>query len=460
MKRLDNTRSISITVLTIIAISATSLSAPSFAAAPSKKFHSAGRAATTATNTIRNGKGAPSNLLGLDGDFYLDTAKLNLYGPKANGVWSNPVSLKGPAGSNGVDGKPGSAGVDGKTGSSGEKGSAITASGSQGPRGLTGQQGVQGVAGAARLTGATGATGSPGSGGQTGDVGTAGPSGTTGPAGPFGPSGATGPAGTNGTAGATGVSGSTGLTGPSGGLGPQGSTGSTGLTGSQGTPGSAGATGATGSAGLTGPAGSTGLTGPAGSTGLTGPSGTSGATGPAGTNGTAGATGASGPQGSTGSSGTTGPTGATGPAGPTQIAAGIITFTQQLQGTSGASVASNAFGSFAPGKDYFVHIMIYGVRQNNGFAALQISLNAVRGSQSAVGGSPIVVTSYLISTGSDYRTGTLKNDTNLDVLVTLDGSAVSTSYSMAATISALDITSSDPVTFTGSFLNELVGSIS
>jgi len=96
--------------------------------------------------------------------------------------------------------------------------------------------------------------------------------------------------------------------------------------------------------------------------------------------------------------------------------------------------------------------MIYGVRQNNGFASLRISINAV-------GGFPIVVTNYLISNGSDYRT-TGKNDTNLDVLVTVDGSSVSSPYLLAATISALDVTSADPVTFTGTFLSELVGSIS
>ena len=137
MKRLESSTAISIAILTIIAISTTSLTAPSFAATPSKKFHLAGRAGTTAANTVRNGKGAPANSLGLDGDFYIDTAKLNFYGPKENGLWPNPASLKGPAGSNGVDGKPGSAGADGKTGTSGEKGSAITASGSQGPRGLS-----------------------------------------------------------------------------------------------------------------------------------------------------------------------------------------------------------------------------------------------------------------------------------------------------------------------------------
>lgn len=348
MKRLESSTAISIAILTIIAISTTSLTAPSFAATPSKKFHLAGRAGTTAANTVRNGKGAPANSLGLDGDFYIDTAKLNFYGPKENGLWPNPASLKGPAGSNGVDGKPGSVGADGKTGSSGEKGSAITASGTHGPRGPQGLQGLPGIAGSTGLTGPDG---------QTGSVGTAGPPGTPGTAGPSG------------------------------------------------TPGSAGANG---------------------STGATGPSGLAGLAGSA---------------------------GATGPTGPSQVSIGTISFAQQLRGSSGTSVVSNAFGSFAAGKDYFVHIMIYGVRQVTAFASLRITIYAV-------GGSPIVQTSYLITDGASYRTVAGENDTNLDVLVTVDGSTVPNAYQLGATISALDVTSTDYVTFTGTYLNELVGSIS
>lgn len=38
-------------------------------------------------NTILNGSGAPSDTLGVDGDFYLDTGAHVLYGPKADGAW-------------------------------------------------------------------------------------------------------------------------------------------------------------------------------------------------------------------------------------------------------------------------------------------------------------------------------------------------------------------------------------
>lgn len=42
--------------------------------------------------TILNGTGAPSNELGTDGDFYLDTNALNLY-LKASGAWTLKGSL-------------------------------------------------------------------------------------------------------------------------------------------------------------------------------------------------------------------------------------------------------------------------------------------------------------------------------------------------------------------------------
>ena len=52
-------------------------------------------------NTILNGEGAPNNVLGNDGDFYLNTANLNFYGPKVSGVWGSFVALGGADGEDG-----------------------------------------------------------------------------------------------------------------------------------------------------------------------------------------------------------------------------------------------------------------------------------------------------------------------------------------------------------------------
>jgi hypothetical protein len=53
-------------------------------------------------NTVLNGAGAPSNSIGADGDFYLNTSNYVLFGPKAAGTWpTTGVSLVGPAGSGG-----------------------------------------------------------------------------------------------------------------------------------------------------------------------------------------------------------------------------------------------------------------------------------------------------------------------------------------------------------------------
>jgi hypothetical protein len=59
--------------------------------------------------TVRSGTGAPGVGVGVDGDFYLDTAASTLYGPKASGAWPAGVSLVGPVGATGA------AGADGKT---------------------------------------------------------------------------------------------------------------------------------------------------------------------------------------------------------------------------------------------------------------------------------------------------------------------------------------------------------
>jgi hypothetical protein len=128
--------------------------------------------ATFTPNTILNGVGAPKSTVGIDGDFYIDTKLMNMYGPKKNGAWPSPVSLKGTSG---VDGKNGTTSV-GTTGATGATGPA----GPVGPAGAKGEKGDKGETGA------------------------------TGPAGPAGPTGSAGAAGSAGATGATGAKGDTG----------------------------------------------------------------------------------------------------------------------------------------------------------------------------------------------------------------------------------------------------------
>ena len=52
--------------------------------------NAAGRSASSIPNTILNGKGAPANSVGINGDFYIDTRSLLLFGPKASGKWPAP----------------------------------------------------------------------------------------------------------------------------------------------------------------------------------------------------------------------------------------------------------------------------------------------------------------------------------------------------------------------------------
>jgi hypothetical protein len=202
---------------------------PSAIAAEKTASKAAGPTPTTVVNTILSGPGVPAKSLGINGDFYIDTKNLNLYGPKTKGVWKVTTSLRAqevPVVSNIV----GETGAMGQTGPKGDKG----APGEKGATGATGPQGVQG------LTGAVGAKG------ETGATGPAGAKGETGATGPAGATGATGPTGPQGIQGVKGDTGETGATGPQGPTGPQGSTGAQGLTG---------ATGATGPAGPQGDAG-------------------------------------------------------------------------------------------------------------------------------------------------------------------------------------------------------------
>lgn len=153
---------------------------------------SAGRSSSVVVNTIRNGKGVPKSSLGIDGDFYIDTRSLLLYGPKKNGKWPAPQNLQGPVGPSGSDGKNGS---DGRT---------ITPTNTQG--------GAQGPAGPQGIAGEKGAKGEPGLDGAPGSPGPAGAPGSAGAQGPQGPQGATGATGPTGATGAQGPAGSAEVT--------------------------------------------------------------------------------------------------------------------------------------------------------------------------------------------------------------------------------------------------------
>ncbi len=137
------------------------------------------------------GTADPTNDIGQDGDFYYQSARQMLVGPKSNGVWPAGVSLQGPRGAKGATGAVGPTGDKGATGLAGAAG-PVGAVGPTGPKGAAGAVGSVGPTGPKGGTGATGATGSTGA---TGATGATGPKGAKGPKGPKGATGPTGPAG-------------------------------------------------------------------------------------------------------------------------------------------------------------------------------------------------------------------------------------------------------------------------
>jgi len=193
-----------VAVLFTIAFLATSTSVVSVSAA--------GRTAASIPNTILNGKGVPLSSLGINGDFYIDTRSLLIYGPKAKGKWLLPQNLQGPIGATGVTGSDGKNGSDAKIGVSNT--SLVGSVGAQGERGLTGAAGPAGPAGATGPAGSSGGgggtPGATGAAGATGATGASGAPGSTGPAGPTGSTGDTGPIGLTGLTGANGAAGSAG----------------------------------------------------------------------------------------------------------------------------------------------------------------------------------------------------------------------------------------------------------
>ena len=186
---------------------------PSAMAAPKTISKAAGRVIPTVVNTILNGVGVPLKTVGINGDFYIDTKNLIMYGPKTKGVWKVGTSLKQAdtrsvttvIGEGGAVGDKGDKGDKGATGNTGATGSAGVA----GVAGATGAKGIDGVAGATGLSGAAGSNGAAGATGATGAQG------STGPAGSAGAQGIQGVQGQNGNIGSTGSTGPAGATGVS-----------------------------------------------------------------------------------------------------------------------------------------------------------------------------------------------------------------------------------------------------
>ncbi|QIG93794.1 MULTISPECIES: collagen-like protein [unclassified Bradyrhizobium] len=58
-------------------------------------------------NTVLYGTVAPTAGIGVNGNFYINTATNFIYGPKAGGAWPSGTSLVGPQGPQGVQGVPG-----------------------------------------------------------------------------------------------------------------------------------------------------------------------------------------------------------------------------------------------------------------------------------------------------------------------------------------------------------------
>jgi hypothetical protein len=164
---------------------------------------------------ILSEKRAPINLKdGSDGDLFLDLTEMKLFGPRANGLWGEGVSLKSPAGRDGNSLLSGKGPPEKFQGRTGDLYLDLLTLDLYGPKlsetvwpaatiSIKGEQGLAGAQGPVGNTGATGATGAQGPVGNTGATGATGAQGPVGNTGATGATGATGPQGIQGTPGIT-----------------------------------------------------------------------------------------------------------------------------------------------------------------------------------------------------------------------------------------------------------------
>jgi hypothetical protein len=110
------------------------------------------------SSAVLNGTSDPNNSIGENGDFFINTLSLQLFGPKSTGSWGAGVSLigqQGERGEQGIQGNDGAPGADGAPGNDGIDG----AQGPQGDPGLPGVDGAQGLPGNDGIDGAQGPQG-------------------------------------------------------------------------------------------------------------------------------------------------------------------------------------------------------------------------------------------------------------------------------------------------------------
>lgn len=117
--------------------------------------------------TILNGTSNPTSSQGTEGDFYINTATNQIFGPKTASGWGTGTSIKGERGERGQNGLNGAPGTPGRNGTDGRGITTITASGNQatitlsdgsnqvitlpkGEKGDTGPRGPAGSSGSAR----------------------------------------------------------------------------------------------------------------------------------------------------------------------------------------------------------------------------------------------------------------------------------------------------------------------
>jgi hypothetical protein len=367
------------------------------------KPKAAGRTAASIPNTILSGFGAPSNAIGIDGDFYIDTKNLNIYGPKMKKKWPKAVSLKG---TNGLDGTDGKSGSDGKT--------VTNASTVAGPTGVQGFQGAPG------------------------DIGPKGEQGLRGEVGATGEQGVAGPAGAQGSIGLTGA---IGIQGPAG-FGSQGAPGATGATGAQGPSGATGSQGPSGS-------GATGAQGPAG------PTGTSGANGNVGATGSTGSQGATGPTGLTGAQGTSGAAGSTGATGLSIGLFGDISFANNLLGGPSSTTTSATFLVLEAGKSYVLRVQIHIHHAANVLDAVDQIMGI---SFTATGASPVITAKYFYAAGTFYRDSAKVFEVTIYADVVINGALTNANSDLVINLYSPDsvLTALVP---SGSFAGVKVGSI-
>jgi hypothetical protein len=123
-----------------------------------------------------------------------------------------------------------------------------------------------------------------------------------------------------------------------------------------------------------------------------------------------------------------------------------------LAASSQSSINSSAFGTFSAGKIYVVDVLLDSTMSDNSTPTIKLAV-------AATGGTPTLTFAYEPAQTTTDRGNASTGETDTYAKVVVNGTSSATNFQLILTLTALDSTSGTPLSTTGTYISQLVGSL-